>query len=265
VQLTKHHGLGNDFLVALATRNDGLVANPDQAIRLCDRHRGVGADGLLYGLDGTDGADLTMVLLNADGSEAEISGNGIRCLAQAVVQDRGQGNGVLRVRTAAGSRHLVVRPTADRATHMVEVDMGAVGPGPEVPEVLGLEPLQALGADIGNPHLVLRVDSLDGLDPARIGPVIEAQVPGGVNVHLLVTEGADTIRLLHWERGVGVTEACGSGASVAASVAHGWGLVGDVVRVRMPGGDAEVRLGQTAADSVVLVGPATFVADVVVP
>ena len=265
MHLTKHHGLGNDFLVALSRGNDNLVPDAAAAVALCQRHRGVGADGLIYGLPGHDGAAVTMVLLNADGSEAEISGNGIRCLAQAVVRDRQLEPGSLLVDTAAGRRRLVVCGTADPCTHMVQVDMGVVDSGPVVPDVLGVEPEHAEGADIGNPHIVLHMASLDGLDPAEIGQLVEAQVPGGVNVHLLATEGDDSIRLLHWERGAGVTEACGSGASVSALLARRWGLVGDTVRVRMPGGDAEVRLGPTDADPVLLVGPTTFVAEVVTP
>ena len=84
---------------------------------------------------------------------------------------------------------------------------------------------------------------------------------GGMNVHFLVTDGPDTIRLSHWERGAGVTEACGSGASVAAVAAHRWGLVGEHVVVRMPGGDATVEVGERVR----LIGPATFVGEVIVP
>ena len=98
LRLSKHHGLGNDFVVALEARNPGLVAGAGLAVALCDRHRGIGADGMFFGLaPGVDDVDLRMVLFNADGSEAEISGNGIRCLAQAELRRRGEREGTVVV------------------------------------------------------------------------------------------------------------------------------------------------------------------------
>lgn len=264
IRLTKHHGLGNDFLVALVPQQVDVSIDADLARHVCDRRRGIGADGLLYAIAadgseaGTDASDVQMVLLNSDGSRAEISGNGLRCLGQAVLRSRGRTEGELRVSTDAGVRHLVCQPTDDPTTDLLTAAMGAVAPGPAVP-TLPLEVIDAIGLDVGNPHLVLLVGSLDGIDPAALGPIIESQVPGGVNVHFLVAEAPDAIRLLHWERGAGVTEACGSGATVSAFAARAWGLVGDEATVRMPGGDAVVLLdGDTAA----LRGTATLVGEV---
>jgi diaminopimelate epimerase len=267
VLLTKHHGLGNDFLVALHGRNVGLAPDPDVARSLCDRRLGVGADGLLYGLPAEHGADLRMVLLNRDGSRAEISGNGLRCLGQAALLADGRSEGSLKVETDAGLRALDARPTDDPLVAMVSADMGAVTEGPAVPAAVALPHEGAMGLGIGNPHLVFHVDTLDGLDPAVVGPPIEATVPGGVNVHLLVLEAPDTIRLAHWERGAGVTAACGSGASVSAVAARRWGLVGDRVTVHMPGGAAEVDvLGHAGAgETVRLTGSATYVGEVHTP
>jgi diaminopimelate epimerase len=267
VRLTKHHGLGNDFLVALETANPGLVPEADVARRLCDRQRGVGADGLLYGLEPLDGGDVRMVLLNADGSRAEISGNGLRCLGQAALLAEGRKDGHLTVETDVGPRHLEALVTDDPRVMDVTAEMGEVTDGPAVPTEVPLPYEAAIGIGIGNPHLVFHVESLDGIDPAEVGPRIEAQVPGGVNVHFLVLDAPDTLRLLHWERGAGVTAACGSGASVSAVAAHRWGLVGERVTVRMPGGDAGVDvLGAAGArERVRLAGPATLVAEVTVP
>ena len=203
-----------------------------------------------------------MVLHNSDGSVAEISGNGIRCLAQAVLRSQHRSAGSLRIETAAGLRG--ARRDTDRgpATLLVTVDMGEVSDGPPVPRpVVEWGALDVASLSIGNPHLVLHLDDADSLDPAVDGPAIESLVPGGINVHFLSTEGADVIRLTHWERGAGVTEACGSGATVAAVAANRWGLVGDRVVVRMPGGDATVDV----ADRVHLTGPSTYVGEVVVP
>jgi diaminopimelate epimerase len=266
VRVTKHHGLGNDFLVALADRNAGLSPDADVARSLCHRRTGIGADGLLYGLAAEHGGDVRMVLLNSDGSRAEISGNGLRCLGQAVLLAAGRDEGRVRVETDAGLRVLDATPTDDPRVSRVTADMGSVTEGPEVPSTGAPRHEGAMGLSIGNPHLVFHVDALDGLDPAVVGPPLEAAVTGGANVHLLVLEAPDTIRLVHWERGAGVTAACGSGASVSAVAARRWGLVGDHVTVHMPGGAAEVDvLGHAGAgEQVRLTGPAAYVGEVCV-
>lgn len=262
LRLTKAHGFGNDFLVALASRNEGLVASPVVATSLCDRRRGVGADGLIYGLAPDEpGADVRMVLFNSDGSEAEISGNGIRCLGQAVLRDRGSREGVVTVDGASGRRVLVASATDDPAVDVLRVEMGDVTEGPGLPPAaLAVDALHRGTGAVGNPHVVVHVADLADHDVAAVGAAVEREVPGGVNVHLLVVEGPDTIRLVHWERGAGVTEACGSGATVAADLAHRWGLVGERVDVRMPGGTATVEVASPMA----LIGEAVHVADITV-
>lgn len=266
IHLTKAHGLGNDFLIALASANAWLdapwvAANGSVAAKaLCDRHRGVGADGLIFGLAAErDGADLRMVLFNADGSEAEISGNGIRCLGQAGLRATGRRAGEIVIDAGSGRRVLSATATDDAAADLLRVEMGERGPGPAVgPGATAYPAIHRATADIGNPHLVLHVESLDAVEPAVDGPRLEAEVPGGINVHFLVPEGSDTIRLVHWERGAGVTEACGSGATVSAALAHEWGLVGDRVTVLMPGGHAVVEVG----DPLALIGEAVHIADI---
>ncbi len=254
VHLTKHHGLGNDFLVAL---NPIELVGAADAVSWCRRHRGIGADGLIVATAGGDGT-WTMVLYNADGSRAELSGNGLRCLGQAIAMANCANEPfAVTVHTDAGPRCLDVEPGTPDAT--VAVDMGRPGSGPS-PSLrwtqVGLEPLRQLGVDMGNPHLVALVDDLDGIDIAEVGPVIEADYASGCNVHVAAVTGGDEVSVLHWERGVGVTEACGSGASATAVAAHRWGLAGDTVSVLMPGGAATVAVGE----SVVLRGPATYVA-----
>lgn len=264
LRITKSHGLGNDFLVALESRNEGLVPSSVTAKSLCDRHRGIGADGMIFGLvpdAAVPPADVRMVLFNSDGSEAEISGNGIRCLGQAVLRAAGRREGTVVVDGAAGRRTLVAAATDDPAVDVLRVEMGEVTAGPELPpSALALDALHRGAAAVGNPHVVLHVASLADHDVAVVGPAVEHEVPGGANVHLLVVEGPDAIRLVHWERGAGVTEACGSGATVAAHLAHGWGLVGDSVEVRMPGGVATVDVGSPAA----LAGEAVHIAEIIV-
>jgi diaminopimelate epimerase len=264
LRLTKHHGLGNDFLVALEVHNPGLVPEPDVARRVCHRRRGVGADGLVVGLaPAQPGNDVCMVLLNADGSEAEISGNGIRCLAQAVLRDSGRDEGDLRVETVRGVRTMhTVRGDADGEI-WIRVDMGAVGPGPEPgPATQAYRATRRDTLDIGNPHLVLLVDDPESVDLAVDGPRLEAEYPDGINVHVIGVVDRATIDLRVWERGAGLTEACGSGAAAAVAVAHGWGLVDERVGVRMPGGESTVEID---GDTLLLTGPAEFIAEVSIP
>lgn len=261
LRLTKHHGLGNDFLVALEARNPGLVPDARLAVALCARHRGIGADGMFFGLSATEaGADLRMVLFNADGSEAEISGNGIRCLAQAELRRRREREGEVVIDGVSGRRVLQSWATDRPKRDLLRVQMGAVGDGPELgTAALAVEALHRGSGEVGNPHVVLHVERFDGMDVGDLGRRIEAEVPGGTNVHLLVHTGDDAIRLLHWERGAGATEACGSGATVAAHLAHRWGLVGERVTVEMPGGSAEVDL---RGDAPALVGEAVLIAEI---
>ncbi len=276
-RLTKHHGLGNDFLVHLS---DDLGPRQDwieRAVRWCDRRRGVGADGLLLGLHGGPDADLVMTLVNADGSLAEMSGNGIRCLAQAEARRRGLTTGELTVVTDGGLRHVSFRPHAsgDPAISVASVDMGPAGPGPtadreiavqasELPAAaaaaLGLDATRTGTYDLGNPHLVLLVDDPEVIDLVAAGSTHEAAYEAGMNVHFVApTDGEpDALTMRVWERGAGVTEACGTGATAVARAAHDWGLTGSRVTVHMPGGDVVVDV----ADRMTLHGPAAYVATI---
>ncbi|MCC6436972.1 MAG: diaminopimelate epimerase [Acidimicrobiales bacterium] len=277
LHLTKHHGLGNDFLVAIV-EDPARYDCPVLAKRLCDRRRGIGADGLIitsFTAGNNGGADATMALHNADGSRAEMSGNGIRCLAQALAMARGTASIDLTIATDAGPRRVQVRPhRGDAATVDVRVAMGSVTAGPAwTPGPAARAALAELGvreadggghhhaetADIGNPHLVVEVADPAQVEVARLGPVLEADFPAGVNVQFIAAEPEqpDRLTLTVWERGAGVTEACGTGASAAATVAHRWGLVGPEVTVSMPGGTVSVVVGAAGTE---LVGPATFIA-----
>lgn len=257
----KFHGLGNDFVVVLA--DDVPAGAAALARRVCHRRTGIGADGLVVGVPSPRaGVDLVFHLWNADGSVAEISGNGIRCLAHAEARRRGVDALELVVETLAGDRTLHV--TAGAAPHHVDasVTMGKARPGPVldgVPQAPTVQARRAVTVDVGNPHVVILVDDPDAVDLSVAGPAIEAGFAGGINVHFVAADAHGGLRLRVWERGAGITEACGSGAVAAASAAHDWGLVGDRVRVTMPGGAAEVVVG----DELTLIGPSVHIADVV--
>ena len=249
MRLEKYHGLGNDFLVLLDL-DDRHPVGAEEARALCDRHRGVGADGVIRVTAGP-----TMELYNADGGRAEMSGNGIRCLARALV-DAGIAQGPnLTIATDAGGRDLRIGDDG-----MVSVDMGP----PRLHDVAdGLLPpgtLRAAKVDMGNPHLVLLVDGEPGADVTAYAAGAASSVDDPANVEV-VTVGPEAGRLTMrvWERGVGETQACGTGACAAAVAGRSWGLCDDHVVVHQPGGDLWVNL---AGETVVLTGPAVHVCSV---
>lgn len=266
VVLSKHHGLGNDFLVLDQGQDPSLSSRPDWAEvarRLCDRRFGIGADGLLLVRDHGQ-RRLSMVLYNADGSRAEMSGNGIRCLVHAAHRARQGADGdSYVVDTDAGERHVTVEGHSGPDSVHIVVDMGSIADAPEPSGWSTLEchpdrPVRHLS--LGNPHSVVGVDDVDAVDLLDLG----SRVP---QVNLEVVEpgpepSAITMRV--HERGAGITLACGTGACAAAEAALAWGLVPATtseVTVHMPGGDARVRVDR-ATRRVTLVGPATFVASI---
>jgi diaminopimelate epimerase len=263
MKLTKHHGLGNDFLVLLDEANGPLPAvDGDLARRLCDRHRGVGADGLIRAGDGEGRADVSMLLYNSDGSRAEMSGNGVRCLAQAVACSRGVDVLEITVATDAGLRTISVGPGPSPSVHVIRAEMGPAGDGPAVPPLVEdrLGEARHRTVDLGNPHLVVWVDDLTRARPADDGSWIDDQFAHGINVEYITrADGPRAVDMLVWERGAGVTEACGTGACAAAVAAAGWGMVSSPVEVRMPGGQAIVEL---AGEGPALLGPIHFIATV---
>ncbi len=262
--LTKHHGLGNDFLVLADAGWLTPVEATSLALATCDRHRGIGADGLLLILAAPDSsADIAMRLINADGSVAEMSGNGIRCFAQAVTMAGTLPTGTIRIHTDAGLRQVHVSSTdPSSGIAQVTVDMGEVAH--EAHPVYGGS--GGTTVDLGNPHLVIAVDTLDDIDISVVGPEYEAPYLAGpthgINVEVMKAINDATIEMVVWERGVGVTQACGTGATASAAVAHRLGLVGSRVTVRQPGGDAIVEINGSRAT---LIGPSQYICTIEFP
>ncbi len=263
LHLAKLHATGNDFLVRLALNGDTGALAPETAARLCDRHRGIGADGLITVGPGEPGGgvDCTMRLQNADGGDAEMSGNGIRCLAWVATR---AGLGTARelvVETAAGPR--VVMMTRDGSGDVIaaDVDMGPVTLGEE-DVCVTVDGVEYWGdtASVGNPHLVCFVADPDLVPVTSHGPRIEldARFPNRTNVEFVRVQPPDVISMRVWERGVGETLSCGTGACAAAAVAHNRGVIDERVRVRVPGGELQVALGKTVR----LGGPVVHVFDV---
>jgi len=241
MKLTKHHGLGNDFLVLLDL--DGRHPIDEEiAVAICDRHRGVGADGLIRVTAG-DGGRVRMELRNEDGSRAEMSGNGISCLAQAVVRAGLATGGVVEVDTDAGPRTVTVVEAEAPHRHRMRVAMGTPRIEGDRPEWTDERILRAVAVDMGNPHVVLHVADPDDVpDLVEVGERIDGATAGGTNVELVLPGGPGEVRMLVFERGVGPTLACGTGAVAVAAAARAWELAPATTTVHQPGGPALVEL-----------------------
>ena len=237
----KYHGLGNDFVVV----EGSAPVSPGRAVALCDRRRGIGADGVLTLLPAREGGAAYMHIHNPDGSVAAMCGNGIRCVARHLAETRGL-EGEFVIETDAGPRSCTVHRSAS-GVDSVTVEMGRARIEGFQEFVVGPERVRALRVSMGNPHAVV----LDGPDASRagtVGPAIEAQVPGGVNVGFGHAAGS-SVDLVVWERGAGLTEACGTGACTAAVAALHEGLLAGPgpVTVRLPGGALEISVGPDLA------------------
>lgn len=273
MRFTKVHGLGNDFLIAdlrgVAATTQPSPIDPEIARKLCDRRFGVGADGVLGILDPTSpAAHARMTIRNADGSEPEMCGNGIRCVAKWLY-DRGMRHPILSIDTAAGRLDCAIQTGSDGLAETVAVEMGR-------PSVAALDrALEVQGStftvteiSIGNPHAVIFVDDPSSLRllAERVGPTIEhhPRYPARTNVEFAsITNGR--IHLVVWERGCGITLACGTGASATAAAAVATGRLpqGCEVEVYLPGGSLFIRVHADLA-GVVMRGPCVeiFEADI---
>ena len=249
MQATKHEGAGNDFLV-VCDPNDAISLSVAQVRLLTDRRRGIGADGIIRIGPGRDGCDLSMQLFNADGGQAEMSGNGIRCLAQAAVDAGLVAPPRFTVATAGGVRTVEYTPGERPGWASARVDMGPARLGPDQPQEFGDRRVRTV--DVGNPHLVLLGPDTAAVDVAELGPKLAAAFTGGINVEwITVAEDADgeLLDFRVFERGAGETLACGTGSVAAAAAARSWGVLRQdgPVRVHNPGGILEVMLGAIGA------------------
>jgi diaminopimelate epimerase len=245
LKFEKWEGLGNDFIVVWDRALD------DPTVRaLCDRRFGIGADGVLV-IEGAATDRPRMIVRNADGSRPEMCGNGIRCVAGALGRE-----GLVVIATDAGDKTCEVR-RRDAHTVDVLVEMGPARRGEDlVTQVDGAgAELRFVTIDMGNPHHVT-FDLFGDEALERVGPRIGARVPGGTNVELCA-QGPDEIAALVWERGVGRTLACGTGACAVAAAACEMGRAsfGAPVRVRLPGGTLEITVAKGARE-VRMRGPA---------
>ena len=260
------HGIGNDFVMV-----NGFETMPAErelgglAQAICDRRFGVGADGLIFALPG-ESAQFRMRMLNPDGSESEMCGNGIRCLAEFLVDEGLTTDASIPVETGAG---LLVLERVSPG--MVRVDMGIARLRPQelgMPDIARdtwiEQPISALGEEflatavsMGNPHAVLLVDDVECAPVAHLGPLLErhGRFPRRANVGFMQIVGPDHIRLRVFERGAGETLACGSGACAAVVAGRLWGLLWPNVRVALRGGELSVHWAGEG-EPAIMTGPA---------
>jgi diaminopimelate epimerase len=283
ITFMKYQGLGNDFILVDNRQSSEPVITPDQAVKLCDRNFGIGGDGVIFALPAVGETDFTMRIYNSDGSEPEMCGNGIRCLARFVADVDGQSSGKYKIHTLAG----LIQPEL-LSDGQVCVDMGEpILEGPKVPTTLAptqgstvVE--QALEVDgrkwamtcvsMGNPHAITySVDGqpikVDDLDIFAIGPKFEknAVFPAKTNTEFVEILNKHHVRMVVWERGAGRTLACGTGAcaTVVAGVLEG--KIDRKCQVDLPGGPLHIEWRESD-NHIYMTGPAelAFAGSVVV-
>lgn len=244
--LQKWNGAGNDFLVDVGSASDLVHWTPERAVAVCDRHQGLGADGLL--LAALDDEVVTMTLLNADGSTAEMSGNGIRCLVAAVRRTTAGTWNELTVATAAGPRTVQIDMASATTGHGTTL-MGAVS--------LSAGPTGSLGAaDVGNPHVVVRdSDTWSTDEREEVARHFQSLMPESANIEFVTVRHPARVSMKVFERGVGWTQACGTGSVAAAAVLHDRGEIGPRAVIENPGGELTVALDGSLAT---LGGPVAF-------
>jgi len=253
IEFIKYHGLGNDFILIDNRESEEPVITPAQAVKLCDRHFGVGADGVIFALRGHPGTDYTMRIFNADGSEPEMCGNGIRCLARFLADLEGKSNQIVqyRIHTLTGA----ISPEI-KSDGQVTVDMGEPRLlASEIPTTLGNQKvidtsLEVAGqswlvtcVSMGNPHCITFVEDVAAVPLETIGPQFEHHpaFPQRINTEFIQVVNPNYLIMRVWERGAGATLACGTGAC-AALVA---GVLTDkcerIAKVELPGGTLEIE------------------------
>lgn len=268
IEFTKYHGLGNDFILVDNRSSSEPCITPEQAIQLCDRHFGVGADGVIFALPGQDGSDYTMRIFNNDGSEPEMCGNGIRCLARFIADLEGITQPrAYRIHTLAG----VIIPKLE-TDGLVTVDMGEprllAG---EIPTTLVAadqkaieQPLEVAGqtwqvtcVSMGNPHCITFVDDVSAIALESLGPQFEhhAVFPKRTNTEFIQVVRSDYLKMRVWERGAGITLACGTGACASLVAAVLTGRSDRQATVELPGGPLQIEWSATD-NRLYMTGPA---------
>lgn len=280
IEFSKMHGLGNDF-VFIDSRGTGIHFSDTElqelSIRICDRHHGIGADGLVV-VERSDSCDIKFIIYNSDGSRARMCGNAIRCLSWYIYEKDAGKKTSIRVETDSGIVYPVLIPEESGKNHMIRVDMGKPIFAPDkipcksnapkvVNEILGTESGQFIinVVSMGNPHAVIFTEDLNSLKIEEIGRSIENHpfFPQKTNTEFIKKISDNEISMRVWERGAGETLACGTGACAAAVVCIDSKMTANNVRVRLSGGFLDIEWDGKDGN-VYMTGPATHVFDGVI-
>jgi diaminopimelate epimerase len=270
MEFTKMHGVGNDYIYVDAFLEK--IADPAAlAVAISDRRTGVGSDGLIL-IGPSKKADFLMTMFNADGSEGEMCGNGVRCIGKYVFERGLTRKKSISLETKAGPVRLDLHVRKGRVD-LVTVDMGRPRPVPrafhvradgsserlEVEAAAGGSTWRGTVVSMGNPHFVVEVDDPDAFPVATIGPILERHpdFPSKVNVEFVRVQASDRVHQRTWERGSGETFACGSGACATAVALHGAGKVGRRVDIVLRGGTLTIEFPPDGR--VLMTGPAVEV------
>lgn len=277
LRFSKMHGIGNDFPIIDETEGEAIkeLEKPEACRILCDRHFGVGGDGVLF-VEPSNIADIGYRMFNPDGSEAEMCGNGIRCFADFVYRKGILNETKFSVDTRAGIKTIEITLEDDEPV-LFKVDMGlSTFKTPEIPmtsdkeefldgelEVLDTT-FNVTAISVGNPHAIIFVDSVDDVDINKYGPAIEAHevFPEKINVHFVEVISKNEGKMITWERGAGVTLACGTGATSTAISGYKLGLFDENILLHLPGGDLNFTVYEDDGDlGAFMEGPAKLVYD----
>ncbi len=257
MQFTKMHGLGNDYIYLDTTKT--VPENlPELAKRWSDRHCGIGADGLIC-VGASSSADFRMTIFNADGSQAEMCGNGIRCLAKFVYDKGMTDKKCLAIETLAGVRELQIRTVGERVSG-VDVDMGIPRISTPIQIDVKGETHTLYPVCVGNPHGVIFCRNPENLDLQEIGPAVEhcGIFPDGLNAEFVEVRSPESLSMRVWERGSGETMACGTGACAALVAAADNQFCGRAATVQLPGGALNIRWDERSGH-IMMSGPAVTV------
>lgn len=258
IKFTKMHGAGNDYIY-VDTTNYPIAAPEKKAIEWSKFHTGIGSDGLIL-IGSSDKADFSMRIFNADGSEAMMCGNGSRCVGKYVYEYGLTAKKEITLDTRSGIKVLKLHVEGGKVT-AVTVDIGS----PLETEAVDFGdqfPFQSTRVSMGNPHLVTFVEDITQINLPEIGPQLENYhlFPDRTNVEFAQIVGKDTIRMRVWERGSGITQACGTGACATAVAAVLHGLAGRKCDIIMDGGTVTIEW-EEATGHILMTGPATKVFD----
>ena len=267
LSFVKYHGLGNDFILVDNRHSPEPIVTPEQAEKLCDRHFGIGADGVIFALPGQNGTDYTMRIYNSDGSEPEMCGNGIRCMARFLGDLEGaQAKSSYTVHTLAG----LITPKLE-SNGQITVDMGHPRLAPaQIPTTLvgGSDTVVAQTLDVdgqvwtvtcvsmGNPHCMTFVEDVATIDLEKIGPLFEHHVafPQRTNTEFVEVVSRNYLKMRVWERGAGITLACGTGACATLVAAVLNDKADRICTIELPGGPLKIEWASD--DRIFMTGPA---------